>query len=122
MNKIIQLHQYNWTLQIALHTDDWCECTLIGETQTYRLGAESPSYIAKKLFTALCELNEQVMPDSQSYLWVLSLAEIHSSLYIAQERDFKFLLWQDADANTLAQMCLSSEDCLTWCNQLKQII
>jgi hypothetical protein len=122
MNKLIQLHQNQWILQFTLSTDDWCEFALIGEKQTYRLGAERLCYVAERLFHVLCEDDEQVNSDNQSYSWVLSLAEIHSSLYVVQKGDSKCLLWQDENAKDLAEICLSSVDCLTWCNQLKQII
>lgn len=50
------------------------------------------------------------------------MAEMHSSLYVAQRGDTKYLLWQDDDAHSIGEMFLSTADCLTWCNQLRQII
>ena len=121
MDKVIKFHQDNWTLELLLRTQDWCDCVLIESEHVHKLGSESLSYIVPRLFAALCESNKPKDSDVSSYSWVLSLAEIHSSLYVAQRGDTKALLWQDADAHSIGEMILSLDDCLAWCNQLRLI-
>ena len=122
MGQVIELSVGNWKLELRVGNDDWCECVLVDKTQIHNLGRENLSYITKQLFVALSGTKKQETNDNKSYSWVLSLGEIHSSLYLARGGDTTFLLWQDANAKTLAEISLSLAECLTLCNQLRQIM
>lgn len=122
MGQVIELHLGDWKLQIVAVNEGWYQCLLVGQKDTYKLGAETLSYITTRLFTALCDHPEQEETGGESYRWVLSLADVHSSLYVVREGNAKRLLWQDANAKTLTEISLSPADCSDLCNQLKQVM
>jgi hypothetical protein len=93
----------------------WCGCTLVvGENRVF-LGAESRSYIIDHLIEALGpRRNVTGRINDLEVSWVLSLAEEHSSLYIAGEADCRVLFLQDRNGQLIHTMRLSMSDVESW--------
>jgi hypothetical protein len=120
MDQVIELIGANLKLILRCNTKGWCKCNLIYDDQIYVLGQEHISYITDRILDIFCD-NEQEKVVDQSYKWVLSLADLHCSLYAKRKQRTISLLWQDANTKTIAKVDVSYEESNEWCNQLRQI-
>lgn len=121
MVKIIQLHTMDGTLEIDATYRSWCQCWLLLGSQRISLGAESFSYIASHLLSALEMTDEQYTSEWHGYQvkWALSLADNHSTLYVAGEGSQLILLWQAATTELIARFRLSTDDCSLWRTEIQ---
>jgi hypothetical protein len=103
----------------------WWRATVDWNNQEQVLGAEVPKYITEHLIRSLsvswADLEGPVNQTLGGYQvkWVLSLAEGHSTLYVASEADDRILIWQDRDAKIILTMHVAPELAATWRNQLR---
>lgn len=96
----------------------WYGCSLRVDGQETYLGAENRAYVLSHL-RSVFEPEEPAMTagiiDGWPVRWVLSLAEVHHSLYVHDGPDGdKILFWQDRDARTAYVSRLSHADLLEW--------
>ena len=112
MGQVIELIAGNSKLVLP-STEGLYKCTLFHNNQTHNLGQEQKSYITRRLLSALCKQKQDEV-NKQSYKWILSLAEIHSSLYVLQKESNICLLWQYAYTKTIAKICKYYEEGNKW--------
>jgi hypothetical protein len=119
MGQVIELIAGNSKL-VLRSTEGLYKCTLFHNYQTHNLGQEQKSYITRRLFSALCEQKQDEVI-KQSFKWVLSLAKVHSSLYVLRKESTICLLWQYVYTKTIAKISMSYKEGNKWCNQPRQI-
>lgn len=107
-------------LKIEQTTPEWWRCWFETEIQVAYLGAEGPRYLLPRLLSAVRRMIGQ---DSEyrpvdSFEWILSLAEAHSSLYLGRTEAGIELIWQDAEARTIGRMRPSGDRLLEWEREL----
>jgi hypothetical protein len=96
----------------------WYGCSLRADSRDTYLGAENRAYLLTHLQSVL-EPEEPATSagviDGHRARWVLSLAEVHHSLYVSDgPAEVKTLYWQDRDARTVCVSRLSHSDVLEW--------
>jgi len=97
---------------------EWYGCSLRADSRDTYLGAENRAYLLTHLQSVL-EPEEPITSagviDGHRVRWVLSLAEMHHSLYVRDgPAEVKTLYWQDRDGRTASVSRLSHSDVLEW--------
>jgi len=120
---MIQLFANQYCFKIDTTDNDWCKCWLItGENETY-LGAERLKYLKDHLLAGLDdspkENSGRLLEDNFS--WVLSLSEVHTTLYAEMDGQDRVLFFQDANAKEVCRIRLSQDRCSQWLDKIKSI-
>lgn len=119
MGEVILLPCGESTLVIAEQTGvAWYGCSLRADSRDAYLGAENRAYLLTHLQSVL-EPEEPATSagviEGHCVRWVLSLAELHHSLYVCDgPAEVKTLYWQDRDARTVFVSRLSHSNVLEW--------
>lgn len=100
---------------------NWCGCTLVTAKGTRYLGAESWRYVMVHLIDGLNGQGKSAgRIEDDEVRWVLSLAEEHCSLYVAdREGGTEVFYWQDRRGALVHAMRLSSNDVSAWIDELR---
>jgi len=111
------------TLEINATNSSWCQCRLILESQKISLGAESLLYITSHLLSALEKPEQGYTGEWRGHKvkWVLTLADQHSTLYVASEGEHLILLWQASTTELIASLRLSVDDCALWRTEIQSL-
>lgn len=91
----------------------WCQVRLLDAAISRQLGAERLEYIAGKLNAFLAD-------PAPRQRWVLSLSELHTSVYGEHVAGASILHLQDADANWFAKLELTPTERNEWMHQLSR--
>ncbi len=129
MMNILSLPADSSSLVIENSDNGWAKCYLVADERTY-LGADDFSIITSRLLKAL---EQRGVPAAKAageikgtpVAWVLSLAEVHHVLYVAQDGSDRVLFWQNADADPLfiaGVMRLSPAICQQWVETLSRVL
>jgi len=128
VGEVIPLPCGGSTLVIAEQTGvAWYGCSIRADSRDTYLGAENRAY----LLTHLQNVVEPEEPttsaagviEGQRVRWVLSLAEVHHSLYVRDgPAEVKTLYWQDRDARTVCVSRLSPSNVLEWRSTLNMAL
>lgn len=120
-NKPLTLQTKNVALEIiSILENGWTQVHLQVENERHFLGAESFEYISQHLKDALDESSKKTSGfiDSEPVFWVLSLSEIHCSIYANNSNEkFRFYI-QNKNAETEFVFDLSSEEKKAWKKKL----
>jgi len=123
MGTLIQLCTSEYCIQIDAIEEDWCSCRLFkGEAVIY-LGANTLKYLKDHLLSGLDDGAKETRAEllGHKVSWVLTLAEAHHILYVANDGMEKVLLWQDRYGEIVAIIRLSHDQCLQWRSQLESL-
>ncbi len=115
---MIQLFANQYCFKIDTTDNDWCKCWLItGENETY-LGAERLKYLKDHLLAGLDDSPKENSGRllEANFNWVLSLSEVHTTLYAEMDGQDRVLFFQDANAKEVCRIRLSHDQCLQWSN------
>ncbi len=122
---MIQLCSDRYSIEIDITNTSWCKCWLIVDEDKSYLGAESLKYIKDHLLAGLDDRPKEISGHLYKYdfSWVLSLSEVHTGLYVAQNGLGKVLLVQNADGHTneICLIKLSQDRCLQWLDKIRSI-
>lgn len=115
-NKVLTLQAENVAFEITpILENGWTQVYFIVENQKYFLGAETLNYILNHLLDALG--GKQTKPagtiEGEEVFWVLTLSEIHSSIYAAIGEIIRFYI-QDKNAEIIFRFNLSIQERLIW--------
>jgi hypothetical protein len=116
-NRSIVLRCSNGGLAIALDPQGvggWSQVHLLHGESSRPLGAERIKYISAQLTSFLTDC-------ASGRRWVLSLSELHGSLYGEHIGDDAILYVQDADANIAATLKLTSKEKAKWMSDLQSL-
>jgi hypothetical protein len=119
VGEVILLPCAEITLVIAEQTGvAWYGCSLRADSRDTYLGAENRAYLLTHL-QSVVEPEEQATSvgviEDHRVRWVLSLAEVHHSLYVRDgPAEVKTLYWQDRDGRTVGVSRLSQSNVLEW--------
>ncbi len=117
------------SLVIETNADGWAKCFLIERERIY-LGADDFSIIATRLREGLRSrdvLAGGVAGELQGLpvAWLLSLAEAHHALYVAESGSERLLFWQNAHQSPVflaGVMRLSPEQRVQWQEALTAVL
>ncbi len=112
MAQSVELVGLNGGLSVVPSETGWSDVYFHSGEDRFRLGADLLKLIAGKLSSFL----EQ---QSSGTRWVLSLAELHSSIYGEYVEGKALLKIQDADAKFVATLEVSAEQQLEWAKTLR---
>jgi hypothetical protein len=111
--------------KIDVSNPAWCKCWLEIDGTLIYLGAESLNYLKSHL---LLGLNGEPKKSSgnlngNDVSWVMSLAEIHTVLYLASKDDTKILFFQNADdlSKKPHTIEISQKETLVWLHTIEKI-
>lgn len=118
----IHLDAEDSSLSLSVGKNNWCEVKLHLGNHSYHLGAEDKTKIVKRLQDGLCknDLEGSEKLDGISVLWVLSLAEKHTSIYVGISSDTRQFFFQNEAGETFAKISLTQEKCKKWIKLLRE--
>jgi hypothetical protein len=107
-------------LQIIVDERGWARCHLRTSGSSVFLGAEEMQTLADRLISNLADGQGEAAGAiaGRSVRWVASLSEAHHTLYFYIEDGVRVLLWQDANAELVAEVKLTGEQYLIWRERL----
>ena len=112
--------------QLMLSTDAsrWCEMELAFDGRRLPIGADVEYIVIERLLRGLRD--SLTGPSAGSIggievVWILSLAERHTSVYASQYEGKRILFFQDADGNLLTRIELADTDRQRWIRELQAI-
>ena len=111
----IELVGSNGRLVLASDERGWTRVSLKRDGMSLSLGAERLGGIATKLVAFLTQHG----PGAR---WVLSLSELHFSVYGEHFADKVVLLIQDGDAQLVAELQLTPSEQQEWIDRLRSLI
>lgn len=109
-------------LQLRTDEREWCEVELRLGNQVFPLGADLRCVIERRLRRGLAEQLEGTpvgFIQDVLVVWVLSLAERHTTVYAGNQNGRRLLFFQAADGSLLARIELSNDDRQRWIAELK---
>lgn len=112
------------SVSLEIDATGWCKCYLIADNTAY-LGAEQIHHMVGRLLTIIdFPPSQEVMGKISGYevIWVLSLAEANSTLYMAVDGEERLLFWQNGEATIISITKLSPAQSLQWKNQLEMLL
>jgi len=120
---MIQLSVNNYRIEIDITNRNWCKCWLIIDDNSTYLGSESLEYLKEHLLTGLDDDQKKISGHvyGHDFSWVLSLAEVHTTLYIAKNGQDRILLLQDTNGQDICIIELPNDKYLEWQNQITAI-
>lgn len=120
---MIQLSANNYRIEIDITKSNWCKCWLIIDNNITYLGSESLEYLKDHLLAGLDDNPKKISGHLYTYdfSWVLSLAEVHTTLYIAKKGQDRILLLQDSNGKDICIIELRNDRYLEWQNQIGAI-
>jgi len=112
--------------QLKLTTDPtgWCRVEISFDGRRLPLGGDAERVVIGQLRSSL---HDQLEAPSAGTIgdvrvvWILSLAERHTTFYAAQQGDKRLLFFQDRDGNLLTRIELLDTDRQRWISELNQI-
>jgi hypothetical protein len=128
MSLTMHLHGSPGSLQIDIADNGWAQCTLMGDQDIY-LGADVISIVADRILRGLKGIRPTPQRQTMGILGyqafsAMLLAEAHHCLWVANESDATYLIWQNANhAETpfVGTIRLTNEDAARWTCQFQQI-
>lgn len=120
---MLRLDANDCSIEIDPTIKIWCKCWFtLGADRTY-LGAQHIDYLKQHLLTGLDDAPKKIDGHLRGYDFsrVLSLSEVHSVLYVAQDGQDKVFLWQDASARDIGTIRLSPEQISEWREKLAAV-
>jgi hypothetical protein len=110
------------TLQIPLQNSDWCQLTLELPGKSVPLGAEPLAAVLERLvagFAAPREPSQGSLGGHAAYC-VLSLSEVHFTLYVAFVDGNRLLFWQSGEGIVRHTQTLEPQDWARWHSQIEE--
>jgi hypothetical protein len=92
-------------------TGGWCHVVLIADGIERPLGAERQKYITDQFLRFFSETSIDVR-------WILSLSELHSSLYGCDSGEDVIIHIQDANGSSVCKLVLSQVEKASWIQEL----
>lgn len=118
---VIALQSPEGELRLSTDETGWCTVEVLASGARYELGADTLDVVKTKLARGLDQ--ELTGPSSGTIegadvRWVLSLAERHCSVYVANVGGQRVLFFQGADGSSLERLKLSESDRARWLDAL----
>lgn len=104
-------------LTLRSDTDGWCDVELLLDGRRLQLGAEQEDVLAKRLASAMHdELTQEVAGTIAgiNVVYVLSLAEKHTTVFAGDNADRRVLFFQDASGGLVGDVRLTGKDRKDW--------
>ena len=120
---MLRLCADKYCMEIDTTNKNWCKCWLVIDDNFTYIGAENLQYLKDHLLAGFDDSPKVISGNLHGYdfSWVLSLAEVHTTLYFAEDGQERILLFQDADGKEICTLKLSHNKYLEWRNQILSI-
>ena len=103
----------------------WCSVTLRHGGMAVVLGADTGPMVLERLRVGLSDVLTGPVAgkiDDASVVWVLTLAERHTSIYAADQGPHRVLFVQDADGMLIGRFDLRTAERRQWAREIERAI
>jgi hypothetical protein len=122
MVKQIDFSAQNKVLRFEINENEWCSLTVMNESDEVFIGAETFSYVKKRLGRALFDISKLEISgeiNKKNVHWILTLNEKHYALYGARHNKVFSLFIENQNGELIEILTLSDGDRENWINLLK---